>query len=64
MMDPDAVNLLEARDLQKYGNPDGPTFEQLVDKGLGGGKTLRQVYQDIIGSSTRTNQAYNRRAGL
>src|SRR5262245_53104312 len=27
------VDLLRARDQEKYGNPDGPTFEQLVESG-------------------------------
>ncbi len=57
------VAKLQARDLEKYGNPDGPTFQQLIDKGLSEGKSKDQVYKDIIHSSGRTDKAYNKKAG-
>jgi hypothetical protein len=48
------VELLRKRDLEKYGNPDGPTFEQLVihqqKKGLSGDS----LYEAIIESAQRT----------
>lgn len=37
MENPDEVALLEARDQAKYGNPDGPTFEQRI--------STRRVFQ-------------------
>lgn len=61
MADQAAVVKLQARDLVKYGNPDGPTFEYLVAKGQKKGLPDSSVYQGIIESSSRTNPGYNQR---
>lgn len=53
------VKALQARDMKKYGNPDGPTFEYLVKKNTDKGKTLDEAYQSIIDSSSRTDTKYN-----
>ncbi|MFK7946248.1 MAG: LysM peptidoglycan-binding domain-containing protein [Saprospiraceae bacterium] len=53
------VKALQARDMTKYGNPDGPTFEYLIKKNTDKGKTLEEAYQSIIDSSSRTDTKYN-----
>ena len=59
MQDKDAVKALQARDTQKYGNPDGPTFEYLLKKNTDKGLTIEAAYQSIIDSSSRTDKGYN-----
>jgi len=55
---------LQARDQEKYGNPDGPTFDYLVEKNRKKGLEGDAVYEDIIGSANRTNQEYNEKFGV
>ena len=55
---------LQARDQEKYGNPDGPTFQYLVEKNRSKGLQGDAVYEDIIGSSNRTNREYNEKFGV
>ncbi len=58
------VAALRARDQQKYGDPDGPTFDFLVtheqQKGLAGDA----VYEAIVTSAQRTDRAVNEAFGL
>ena len=58
------VAALEARDREKYGAPDGPSWDWLVararDKGLGGD----DVFLSIVESAQRTNEAVDERLGL
>ncbi|MGC4122810.1 MAG: hypothetical protein QM765_51205 [Myxococcales bacterium] len=56
----DEVEKLRARDLEKYGNPDGPTFEQLVEKNRGKGMTGDAPFEEVVASSQRTDEAVNR----
>ena len=63
MHDPAQVTELRERDMREYQNPDGPTFEQLVDKYVARGMTRQEAYEAIIGSSQRSNEGYNRRFG-
>lgn len=42
------VEDLQARDLELYGNPDGPTFEQLVAEAKAEGLSGDDVYRHII----------------
>lgn len=55
------VQLLRNRDFAKYGNPDGPTFEYLVDHwgrfGLQGDK----IYEAIIEDARMTNAEVDQR---
>lgn len=51
---------LRARDREKYGNPDGPTFEQLVAQGRAKGLSDDAAYEAIVGSANRTDAGYNR----
>ena len=64
MGDAGEVEELRKRDLEAYGNPDGPTFEQLVERQRSKGKSGDAVYEAIIESSQRTNQEMNKRFGL
>lgn len=59
MQNPSEVKALQKRDMEKYGNPDGPTFDYLVKKNTDDGKTLDEAYQSIIDSSSRTDRGYN-----
>lgn len=59
MQDQTAVKGLQARDMAKYGNPDGPTFEYLIQKNTDNGLSLDEAYQSIIDSSSRTDQRFN-----
>lgn len=58
------VDLLRRRDQEKYGNPDGPTFEQLVESGRKKGLAGDAVYEGIIESAQRTDQAVNAAFGI
>lgn len=64
MQNKEEVTALQARDTAKYGNPDGPTFEYLVNKSTAKGLTEEEAYQGIIGSANRTNAAYNKKFGV
>jgi len=64
MSNPDTVAGLRARDTQLYGNPDGPTFDDLVAKGKSKALGGDDVYEYIIDSSTRTNADVNKSFGI
>ncbi|MFD3511132.1 hypothetical protein [Nocardia sp. NPDC058666] len=65
LMPEDAVEDLRHRDASKYnGNPDGPTFDSLVAKNMAEGYTGDAVYEQVIGSSTRTDSSFNKANGL
>jgi RHS repeat-associated protein len=64
MTNPDEVEMLRARDLEKYGNPDGPTFESLVDYYSEKGYEGDALYEKIIERSYETSPEYNRRYGI
>jgi hypothetical protein len=64
MSDPLEVEQLRARDMTKYQNPDGPSFEYLVDKGIKNGATREDALSSIIDSSNRTNAEYNKKFGI
>jgi len=59
MSDSADVELLRRRDQAKYGHPDGPTFEELVEKGKAAGKTGDAVYEGIVASAQRTDERVN-----
>ncbi len=63
MIDPAEVELLRARDLAEYGNPDG-TFEFLVKRLKEAGLEGDAVYEAIVEGSYRTNAGVNRKLGL
>lgn len=64
MADRTDVELLKARDMAKYGSPDGPTFEYLVEQLRKAGLGEDEVYQAILDGSYRTNAKVNRMFGF
>ena len=64
MANPEEVELLRERDIAEYGNPDGPTFEFLVEKLKDAGLEEDAIYEAIIDGSYRTNEGVNRRLGI
>jgi hypothetical protein len=64
MSDPAEVDLLRARDVTLYGNPDGPTFAFLIDQGRHAGLEEQAIYEAIIAGAYRTNAGINRKFGL
>ncbi len=61
---PAEVELLRARDLAKYGSPDGPTFEFLVEQCSEAGLQEDEIYQAIIAGSYRTDTGVNKTLGF
>ncbi|MBI1208122.1 MAG: hypothetical protein GC191_12655 [Azospirillum sp.] len=59
MADTQEVAALRKLDQAKYGNPDGPTFEYLVEQNRKRGLAGDAVYDTIIGSANRTDPGYN-----
>ncbi len=59
MPNKEEVKALQARDQAKYGNPHGPTFEDLIKKSTDQNMSLEAAYQVVIESSSRTDQRYN-----
>jgi hypothetical protein len=55
---------LRERDRSIYGNPDGPTFEILVQKLRQRGLSDEEAWEAIIESSKRPNDAFNKLLGL
>ncbi|MCC6999304.1 MAG: hypothetical protein IT370_32125, partial [Deltaproteobacteria bacterium] len=64
MQDQTAVQKLRDRDTKKYGQGDGPTFEQLMKKHMDAGMTEAQAHKEIIESSQRSDKATNDKHGL
>jgi len=60
----DEVEDLRRRDQDKYGNPDGPTFEHLVESARKKGVTGDAIYEGIIASAQRTDAAVNAAFGI
>jgi hypothetical protein len=58
------IKLLQRRDLVKYGNPDGPTFDFLVEKYRKLGLVGDEVYEAIIEASMKVNIGVNKGLGL
>ncbi|BDS13639.1 hypothetical protein [Aureispira anguillae] len=59
MKDKTEVASLEQRDFNKYGNPDGPSFEYLLEKNQTKGLTISESYEQIIKSASQTNRRQN-----
>ncbi|MBI3426745.1 MAG: hypothetical protein HY011_27770 [Acidobacteria bacterium] len=64
MADAVEVELLRARDVAKYGNPDGPAFEYLVERGKEAGLAGDALYEALIAGSYRTNEGVNKKFGF
>lgn len=61
MADPVDVEKLRQRDLIKYGNPDGPSFESLLAKHQDAGLSGSEAYAEILASSISTDETTNRK---
>jgi hypothetical protein len=61
MENPTEAEQLRARDLQLYGNPDGPTFDQLVEAHRQTGCSGDEVYERIIQGAQTTNAEVDER---
>jgi hypothetical protein len=55
---------LRERDRRLYGNPDGPTFDQLVEENYRRGLQQNEAYERIISGSQTINQEVNKRLDL
>lgn len=64
MTNPEDVRNLQRRDIDLYGNPDGPTFDFLVEKLQNEGLEGNDVYKAIIEDSYHTNAGVNKKLGL
>jgi hypothetical protein len=58
------VEDLRRRDQDKYGQADGPTFDQLVEHNKKNGATGDAVYEAIIASAQRTDELFNAAFGI
>jgi hypothetical protein len=58
------VKMLRERDVLKYGNANGPSFEFLLKQLKEEGLSENQSYQAIIKNSYRTNAGINRTLGF
>ena len=58
------IILLEQRDQEKYGHPDGPRFDELIERERAHGLTGDAVFETIVESAQRTNSAVNEMVGL
>ena len=59
MTDPAEVEMLRRRDLGKYGRPDGPSFEQLVEA-LRGRLSGDSLFEELIRQAARTDPGTDR----
>lgn len=64
MSDAEEVAMLQARDQEKYGSPDGPSLEYLVEKARAKGLEGDALYESIVESAQRTDAGTNRGMGL
>lgn len=58
MESPAEVEDLRERDQRRYGNPDGPTFDQLVKEGHAAGLQDDEAYERIIQGAQTTNRGW------
>ncbi len=61
---PADLELLRARDFQRYGNPDGPTFEDLVERFRASGLSLADACEAILRGALSTDESVNKLFGL
>lgn len=58
------VQMLELRDIEVYGTPDGPTFEFLLRRIRSEGLKGNAVYEAVIKGSYRTNAGVDKTLGF
>jgi RHS repeat-associated protein len=54
MTPPDALEQIYARNFEKYGDRLGPSIEWLIQRGLNQGKSMDEIWNDIIESASRS----------
>jgi hypothetical protein len=54
------VTQLELRNIHKYGDPNGPTWDWLYQRGVERGLTEDQIYQSIADGSLETSTVADR----
>ncbi|MFT4925463.1 MAG: hypothetical protein ACI8WB_001556 [Phenylobacterium sp.] len=59
MADQKKAEALREQDMQKFGNPDGPTFSYQVGKILDSGVLGDAVYQAVLDRAARITEAFN-----
>jgi hypothetical protein len=64
MEEPADVEFLRARDFQRYGNPDGPTFEDLAERFRSRGLSVTDAYEAILHGALSTDESVNKLFGL
>jgi hypothetical protein len=64
MKDRAQVEALRRRDQEKYGSPDGPALEWLIEKEKKKGLLGDAIWEAIVESAQRTNTAVNEMFGL
>jgi hypothetical protein len=64
MSDPAELAALQERDRAKYGNPDGPTFEWLLERARAKGLEGDAAYLSIVESAQRTDASVNKGLGF
>jgi hypothetical protein len=64
MSDPAELAALQERDRAKYGDPDGPTFEWLLERARGKGLEGDAAYLSIVESAQRTDASVNQGLGF
>jgi hypothetical protein len=57
VLDPEIRELLRTRDTKKYGNPEGPTFEQLFNEAKGDSGSDDDVFARLIASAGRSDSS-------
>jgi hypothetical protein len=63
MPDPVERELVRARDVAVYGNPDGPTFDFLLARAREAGLSGDRCYEAILNGSSRANPDFDRLLG-
>lgn len=64
MSDPAELAALQERDRAKYGDPDGPTFEWLLERNKAKGLEGEAAYLAIVESAQRTDAGVNQGLGF
>jgi hypothetical protein len=59
MSDPGMAQRLRQRDIDRYGNPEGPTFQNLLDEARGRGLSEEDALRSIIEDASETNSRTN-----
>jgi hypothetical protein len=54
---------LDDRDRDRYGQPDGPTFEQVIAHLSGKGVVHSELFEEVVRSASRTDEGYTSKVG-